>query len=681
MRPWLLALLLLGACAPRHAPPPWVTGYRIEGEHPHGPPLFGDPDLPSLDPDSRRSTARSGRMTASEAWGVTTHPLEQWWQFAPLMGLIAPRARLDEARLEEDAESVRAWFAEHGWLDATTRLQIDPAVGWGSPRLRARFEERHRRVRIVVNAGQRRTIGERRLVLTHPVTPELDAELRAALPEGGLPLLQSEVRHTTRALRQALGDAGHARADLDLQVADHGETADLSWTVTPGSPTHFGPVRLGGLDALSQQRLAHAMRLGHFEGDPFDLSRLQRAVEQLSFAPGIAGVDLTVDSSGTTPPTARIDVSELPKFDANPEVLVGSVGTVLAAQVGATAHARHLGGRPATLTVSGTAGYRLLGTGSLEEYFAGPNHGLMGTFAFDLRGVIDPRARTQAHLRADAVLSLERAHQVITPSVALGPLFQPHTNLTLDLSARTTGWFHFALPQQAALFETWFDPGSGSFAPTYQLTDLHLMAVWDRRRRVDTVPSGVHLELDLSPIGLEGGTRTWSRAELDARFFVPLNPRRYGLVGRVRAGAIAWHQGAPEVGRLGTQFHFSGSNDMRGYGYRRLTPPGWSQGLNDVQPGGNLLMMASLEGRWRMVPRVRFTHYIEAGRAWDRFRDSPTHEGFDLGDIQASAGIGAHIDTPLGIVGIYIASRLTTDPEIDPTAPQWTFDLVLPPEF
>jgi len=133
------------------------------------------------------------------------------------------------------------------------------------------------------------------------------------------------------------------------------------------------------------------------------------------------------------------------------------------------------------------------------------------------------------------------------------------------------------------------------------------------------------------------------------------------LAARLKTGLILTY-GENAGSPFSHKFYLGGSNDVRGWGSRRIAPrleECDSNGENcDVVPiGGNTMLLANLELRWHLFWKIYLVTFA------------------DMGDVQAAeatwvpeewnytAGGGLRVDTPIGLVRLDFGYRLN-DPGV-----------------
>jgi len=115
-------------------------------------------------------------------------------------------------------------------------------------------------------------------------------------------------------------------------------------------------------------------------------------------------------------------------------------------------------------------------------------------------------------------------------------------------------------------------------------------------------------------------------------------------------GAVAWPLGDADGLRPDRRFYAGGISSMRGYHRRQLGPAD-----SDGNPiGGEVRLLAGAEARVPVWSILGVALFVDTGQVWRR-----TNE-VDLGEIQAAAGAGLLIGTPIGPLRLDLARLLDT---------------------
>ena len=150
---------------------------------------------------------------------------------------------------------------------------------------------------------------------------------------------------------------------------------------------------------------------------------------------------------------------------------------------------------------------------------------------------------------------------------------------------------------------------------------VSLMRVYDTRDNVFSPTEGNRLALtaEFAGKGL-GGDFDYNKYTAETRNYFKVG---HAQVVAVR-GMVGYADGnMPDSGR----FAVGGADTLRGY--------------RDDQFKGDKMLAASAEYRFPIVSKVEGVVFSDVGKAWDG-------EGYKLNDLEASAGVGVRVSTPIG---------------------------------
>ncbi|MCX7780159.1 MAG: outer membrane protein assembly factor [Negativicutes bacterium] len=154
---------------------------------------------------------------------------------------------------------------------------------------------------------------------------------------------------------------------------------------------------------------------------------------------------------------------------------------------------------------------------------------------------------------------------------------------------------------------------------------ITLMRVYDSRDNVFNPTEGARLAISAEFAGkLFGGDFDFNKYTIEGR--------KYHKVGRDHVLAyratLGYADGKmPEAGK----FSVGGADTLRGY--------------EDDEFKGDKMLTATAEYRFPIVKKVQGVVFTDIGKAWEG-------EGYKLGDLEYSAGVGIRVTTPIGPVRI-----------------------------
>lgn len=707
----VLSGCLRGTRAPRLAePPPWLTDVRIQGQDAYWDGILPrDPALPGLGvkaPRSPRDARIDARQTAFAARAALSHPLPEWWQAVPIARSVLPVPHADEAVLRADSQALKRWFVDHGWLDARVRLELTEDHSVFGRWLDRRMPGDTRRATYVVDTGQRWAIRNVEIDGLDAFHRPLRRELTAAVQVRPGPYSSGPRHATEAAFREILGARGFADPYVDSVLVPHHEdrTVTLLLHIDAGSRSRFGELQIDGLTAVDRERIHRRLAPRVEPGTRFDATRLRDLEAALDRVPAFARVSVAAGARGPDGQVpVLVSISEAEPGGFTPVVELSSDPTFYAAELGFAYRANVVGGQLATFESRTTAGYRILpvlGTDPFNPDSGGTfygNHGPAGSQRLTSEVWLRPASGVSFALEAEGDLEPVWATNLTTVSGRGGLRIRPSAHLAVALEPELSWWRSFPWPDQQELYDRWFaepdDPPrplmSGLPRPTFRPDAVgalgHLRVSWLRVDKPMLPTKGGVLEADLVPIGTADRDR-FTRVSLSARRFIAVGSPRLVVVPRVEAGLMHFFDPAAlAVPQL--RFRLGGGANLRGFGVYQANPPGYDGGPADLRPGGNVMMMGSLEARYALWPRLHLVAFTDAGRTWESLtpRTDPTTGGTVPGvswdTLLPTAGVGVALPTPIGDAVASLAGRLRRDTQLTNSPPPVTIHFTLVPSW
>lgn len=186
----------------------------------------------------------------------------------------------------------------------------------------------------------------------------------------------------------------------------------------------------------------------------------------------------------------------------------------------------------------------------------------------------------------------------------------------------------------------------------YSMYGIPLGLAYNSANNLLDATSGSRVIISLIPYtGEYDGPFTVLRSRADAQTFIPL-AKEDAFVLALR-GSLGTVFGA-SAGQIppSARFYSGGGGSVRGYEYQSLGPRD-----DDNKPlGGNSLVEASAEGRWRFTKEWGLVAFLDGGTVFD---SAPGQSSDSLNeDIRWGAGLGLRYYTAIGPVRVDIATPL-----------------------
>ena len=597
--------------------------------------------------------------------------IEQHLNLAETTWFPLPKRRyLFEGFLEVDRDRIEQLYDAYGYHDAVV---VDVRVD--------RVRDEVADVTFVVEEGEPTLV--RAIELLWPEGPPSGPEDRRSAPRHietknglsvGTPFEVEEMQHSEAAMEAALQDRGYAFAEVvgRARVDRVGKTADIEFTIVPGPFVRIGRVEIEGLQTVPE----HPVRVEAepHQGKPFSPSRIQGMEDAVYGLDVFSSVTVTHSQE---PRDGVVDV-KIAVEEGRPQQLKLGVGLGLQPnrweQFGAIRYTHANLGRTLThLTLQLRAGYA-----ELPTLYRPQEHGPIAK--------LEPRLRKKGLLEDQLVWTLEpsfelgvwEGYQFYAPSNRVGVtrFFTRFVELGLSHTVRFVDFFDVSpvLDQsRSVLGLDYRDPYLLSHVSprlTLHLTDRLL----DPRHGVV-----LSTQYDIAG-GIFGGQFDFHRITPELRaYYTPLR-NRLQLAARGQLGFIVPfgdEPGAP----FDLKYYLGGSNTVRGWGLRRLSPfvtqcNAEGASCRRIPVGGYTSVLANVEVRtraWRGLWVVAF---------------------FDMGDVQAevatfrpetlsySVGPALRYDTPIGTIRLDLGIRLN-DPNdyVEAGEPRWALHFGLGETF
>ncbi|MGD9979218.1 MAG: autotransporter assembly complex family protein [Hyphomonadaceae bacterium] len=145
-------------------------------------------------------------------------------------------------------------------------------------------------------------------------------------------------------------------------------------------------------------------------------------------------------------------------------------------------------------------------------------------------------------------------------------------------------------------------------------------------------------------------TLAFVRASAEGRIYESFGDSdRLTLAARVRLGWLEAISGDPNDAPPDRRFYAGGGGSVRGYAYNSIYPA--ERDLQGLTPGGQGLLEASAEARWRFSDRWGAAAFVDAGTAFDAWNEAA--------DLSWSVGFGVRYD--LGFAPLRVDVALPLD--------------------
>lgn len=483
-----------------------------------------------------------------------------------------------------------------------------------------------------------------------------------------------EVLHGSEASMQAmLCDRGYAFSKVvaRARVDRAARTADVEFEVVPGPFVRIGRIEIEGLRTVPE----HGVRveLGPFEHQPFSPRRLE-ALEDAVYGLDVFSTVTAVPA--TAPRDGFVDV-RLVVEESRPQQLKLGVGLGLQPnrweQYGAARYSHaNLGHTLTRFDLEVRGGYA-----ELPAIWRPQEHGPIV--------VVEPRLRKKGLLEDQLVWTLEPAfelgiwegYQFYAPRARVGVsrFFTRFVETGLSHNVRFVDFFHVSPVLDASRSILGLD-----YRDPYLVSFVELKLALHLTDRLLEPRNGAVIEAtyDLAG-GIFGGQYDFHKVTPEVRgYWTPLR-NRLQLAARAQLGFIVPfgdEPGAP----FDLKLYLGGSNTVRGWGLRRLSPSvsqcsgSEDQGCRRIPVGGYTSALGNVEARVRTWKGLWVVGFVDVGDV------DPKVATFHPARWAWSAGPGLRYDSPIGMFRLDLGVRLN-DPYPWYDEPRWAFHFGLGESF
>ena len=506
----------------------------------------------------------------------------------------------------------------------------------------------------------------------------LSADERAAalkrLPlAGGAVFREEDWEATKRQLTDRLRNRGYLKVTVEGRALVDVKTrlADLTLIVDTGRRYFFGDIQVDTAEGarIPAYVVWDQARLAIDEGKPFNDGALEEAQRRV-FALGVFAT-IRVSPGEPDETTARVPIRVVVREGPFRTLRLG--GGARADQirnevrlVGDWTHRDFLGGMR-KLSIHAEAGWAFIPdiyTVALDDVNEPSRAGPIARLRFEFeqpRFFGKPSLQWRNTLEIDR--TLEQTYNLFGTRASTGVVWQLRSRVAIFVPYRIELDYLDGAPVNTAVTA----PLTLGCETTNDhcfvwLSYLDPLITWDRRDHAFDPRHGFYLSLSLQGGGGPlGGDFDYVRALPDARVYTSFGEENaLTLAARLRTGELWPWSGNPDDSAVVTRFYAGGSNSMRGFSDRRLSPlllvpppPGAPNVQLTVPIGGNGLIDGSLEARYSVTKSLRIAGFVDFGQVtYGRFTPG------DVPNVMWAVGLGVRLITPVGPIRVDLARRL-----------------------
>ncbi|HEY0135748.1 MAG TPA: BamA/TamA family outer membrane protein [Nannocystis sp.] len=572
-----------------------------------------------------------------------------------------PRYVFTEAMLPIDAERIVELYRAYGYYDAEV-VSMVPDTKVGRLRLFGKHKGERKpgktRIKIVVREGAPTKVND--LELHWPEGPPAgppdehateDAIAESALLKEGEPFEVPKLNTSTQLLKGHMQDRGYAFAQVkDKAVIDPGRGVEVDFELRPGPFVKIGTIKIEGLVGVPEKYVRNEIDFA--PGKRYSPSLLTRIEQKIYGMDVFQSVSIDAadkpNDKGEIDLTIRVVESKTQSIKIGPGIGIDPVRW----EQRATALYSHknFGHNLTRFDMRVTAGYA-----ELPSLFNPQAHGPL------LR--IDPKIqqkgflekRTTWTLAPSFELGIWQGYQFYSPQLRMGPsrFFGKYTEVSLTYNLRYVDFFNVseALRLDDNILGLDFrDPYFVSYLEP-QVNFYFVDSILKPR-------NGAIIGATYDIAGL-GGDFTFHKIQPTIRgYYAP--HRRLLLAARASVGFMFPFEPKAET-PIDMRFYLGGSDTVRGWGLRRLSPKVFLADCESdntgacedgVPTGGQTMILANLEARVLIVDKLSMVGFFDMGDVRGAVRTfSPKNWNY-------SVGPGVRFDSPIGVFRLDVGFRL-----------------------
>ena len=535
-----------------------------------------------------------------------------------LYSFIDKSGRLDETQLEQDINSVREWYQDHGYIDVEIK------------EVRRERTKGKMTIVVVVAEGAQYHVGKLTIIGTK-VAPEQKVRALLKMKEGSV-YSPKQVREDSKKIADAYGSGGY----VDLQITPQGlpagqSTIDVRYTVEEGNPSFVQRINIVGNTRTKDKVIRREVLIA--PGDIFNSVRVETTKKRLDNLGYFSKVETYPEDTGVTGRKDLIIQVE--------EKRTGSLN------FGA-----------GFSTVDNLVGFIEMTQGNFD-LLNWPNFtGAGQKFRFRIQ---------YGTSRKDVILSLTEPYFLDRRLSLGGQVFYNEADYYSSVYSQRTYGFSLEARKPIGAFT--------SVSLGYALTRTELFNISPSASSALLLISGSRTKSQLSP-SLVFDTRDnpfLSRRGARVLFspyiaggFLGGDTQIYGFNLEAAQFFHLWKDTILQLqGALGTvdtwgdgrtiqiydKLFLGGSNDLRGFDFRDVSP----RDINGEPLGGRSLARFTVEYTVPIIEKARAAVFYDTGyvnaASWD----------FNTNHLVSDVGIGLRLDLPIGPIRIDYAIPLQKD--------------------
>ncbi len=606
----------------------------------------------------------SQRKDAQQLRGVTTRIRK-----VSLVGV--ERFKKDEflAHLHV-GESSRLWFGTRYYfreamlnLDRKRIVELYHAHGYYQAKVVSITVQRHRRrdrVDLVITVEEGPSTEITALNFTWPEGHPNGPDDRRATPEAiakksgievGDRFDEPGLEVAALRLRDAMRERGYpfASVEPEAQVDRVGQIAEVSFALIPGPYARIGPITFEGLVGVPEYLVRN--EVDDLRGKPYSPTRVKQVERAVYGLDVFQVVNVTQASEAKADGTLPLRVSVTERKTQSVKLGVGlGIESNRWEQRGTAAYThRNLFGHLTRLDLRLIGGYA-----ELPHPFAPVAHGPILKFL--------PRLRKKGLLERRLVwtwepgfeIGINEGYKFFSPTnrVGVSRFFFRFLELGVSHNLRYVN-FYSLIPE----FDSQTSLLGLDFRDPYLLSFLQFVFNIYLTDEIVNPDNGAVLGVTYDLAGL-GGDYDYHKVTPSLRAYWRII-EHIQIAGRVELGFIRPYGDQPGA-PFDLKYYLGGTNSVRGWGFRRLSPKielADSEGvLRSIPVGGNTMFTASAEARFKIVGPLHIVGFYDVGDVREQLSE------FVPSQWNHAVGPGLRLHTPIGVFRFDVGIRIGDTP-------------------
>jgi outer membrane protein assembly factor BamA len=597
----------------------------------------------------------------------------QWWEMLPILRLFGEQEEWHPTKVEIDSAYIQQWFFDQGWRSVSVEAVVKPFSG--KPFIRPPINKEGILVEYNVELGERWELDSVRVQGIDFMPLKLNS-----IPNNTVYWTLETQNKISTEIRQKMGQIGYA----DIEVFWHAINLEehkiqLICVVSLNPKYKFGILEYEDMSHIQPQRIERQFPENYLLGQQYNINQINRIIHRLQEMPYYESIEVSPRINRDSHEVdLLIRVWPADSWNVKPVIKAATEATTYALSGGLTWEHNLAKVKGMSLSGSHDFGYRnfpqfdIQYKTPIQNWFDIKYHGFTTNNSIKLSNALFPLRGTSNYIIANGGVNAHFGYQEMNINFKTGLHWDFQSWMNFDAGIGYTTYSYFPMLNQQVLFDKWFYDEGLTKEVSQPETFFNLEI---REEELGFI------KLQTVPIGWSNGN-TFSKLYLSSEGKWIWN--KLSFHPRVQGGMSYWWN-EREVS-LANHFFLGGGKSVRGWGYRRLNSPLYDGKQEDIQPGGEIMLMSSIEFRYELLPEYLLFFFVDAGRVWDRILDQTDQNGdvissgVHLHQLLPSFGLGLMAPTFVGNTAISGAWQLRNENELLYPPPRFSlhFSIIRP---